>query len=203
MASSVFTKIKQELPFLQVRVTGGNDYYHQQLTYVSRHAKGRGIDFTITPATEANLDSVVDILKSFAKGENGNFRYIDEYRHLTKAGTADHFHISWGQGTEASKELQDAINTAPIAYTVSDINNQNPPNGNEREEIFKNKQQEIKNINREIKQLGGNVQFNPNPGGSYNDINPELSEARSYLKYLKDKKSNTYNPTIRLNPNQL
>ncbi len=203
MASSVFTKIKQELPFLQVRVTGGNDYYHQQLTYVSRHASGRGIDFTISPATEANLDSVVDILKSFAKGENGNFRYIDEYRHLTKAGTADHFHISWGQGTEASKELQDAIDTAPIAYTVDGINNQNPPNGNEREEIFKNKQQEIKNINREIKQLGGNVQFNPNPGGSYNDINPELSEARSYLRYLKDKNSNTYNPTIRLNSNQL
>ena len=56
------------------------------------------------------------------------------------------------------------------------------------EEIFKNKQQEIRNINGEIKQLGGSTQFNPNPGGPYNNINPELKDAREYLESLKRSK---------------
>ena len=68
----------------------------------------------------------------------------------------------------------------------------NPTNPNPQlqnsEERFKNKQQEIKSINREIKQLGGNTQFNSNPGGPYNNINPELKDAREYLESLKRSK---------------
>ena len=67
--------------------------------------------------------------------------------------------------------------------------------------MYKAKQQEIKDINKEILELGGTRQFNPNiaedgngGGYSYNDINPELQEAREYRNYLKSQNA-PYGPT--------
>ncbi len=108
-ASALFTTIKSELPTLQIRVTGGNDIYHQNLAYVSRHKNANALDFTISPSTPANLDALVNILQRYAAGNNPNFRFIDEYRNLTAAGTANHIHISWGAGTESQKELNKAL----------------------------------------------------------------------------------------------
>jgi len=108
-ASNVLTTIKKELPSLQVKVTSGNDAYHQQLSYISRHKKANAIDFVITPSTPNNLDAVVKILQRYAAGNAPYFRFIDEYRNLTKAGTANHFHISWGVGTESQSEINKAI----------------------------------------------------------------------------------------------
>ena len=104
-AESVFKEIKKQLPSLKVRVTGGNDAYHQNLKYNSRHKTGRGLDFTISPASEFNLNIIVKILEKFMFANSPNFRFIDEYRRLTSAGTANHFHISWGAGTEAQATL--------------------------------------------------------------------------------------------------
>jgi hypothetical protein len=108
-SAALFTTIKSELPTLQIRVTGGNDLYHQNLSYVSRHKNANALDFTISPSTPANLDAVVNILQRYAAGNNPNFRFIDEYRNLTAAGTANHIHISWGAGTESQKELNKAL----------------------------------------------------------------------------------------------
>tara|TARA_R110002012_G_scaffold287256_1_gene479534 strand:+ start:135 stop:3437 length:3303 start_codon:yes stop_codon:yes gene_type:complete len=102
---AVFKEIKKQLPSLKVRVTSGNDAYHQNLNYNSRHKKGNGLDFTISPSSEFNLNAVVEILEKFAFANNPKFRFIDEYRRLTSAGTANHFHISWGAGTEAQATL--------------------------------------------------------------------------------------------------
>jgi len=108
-ASSLFNTIKQELPNLQIRVTGGNDKYHKGLGYESRHSKANAIDFTIAPKTEDNLDKVVKILQRYAAGNAPNFRFIDEYRNLSSAGSGNHFHISFGAGTEGQTTLNNAL----------------------------------------------------------------------------------------------
>ena len=108
-ASSLFRKIKELYPTYNIKVTGGNDAYHQNLSYNSRHKSGRGLDFVVTPSNEEALDNIVKILKGFAAGSGyPNFRFIDEYRRLTSAGTANHFHISWGSGTEAKNTIEKA-----------------------------------------------------------------------------------------------
>ena len=106
--SSVLNTIKTELPSVKVIITGGNDKYHKTLSYNSRHKMGNAIDLVISPNNVATLDKVVTILQRYAAGNSPNFRFIDEYRHLTKAGTGNHFHLSWGTGTESQNELDKA-----------------------------------------------------------------------------------------------
>jgi hypothetical protein len=107
--SSVLTTIKKELPSVKIKVTGGNDNYHQNLNYNSRHKIGNAIDLTVSPSDSKTLDKVVNILQRYAAGNSPNFRFIDEYRHLTSAGTGNHFHLSWGAGTESQNELNKAL----------------------------------------------------------------------------------------------
>jgi len=107
--SHVLRTIKQQLPNVRVIITGGNDKYHQKLSYNSRHKMGNAIDLVVSPRDNQTLDSVVRILRQYAAGNNPNFRFIDEYRHLSKAGTGNHFHISWGSGNEAQAELNKAV----------------------------------------------------------------------------------------------
>jgi hypothetical protein len=111
-ASQVLTTIKKELPQLQVTITSGNDNFHQRLTSDSRHKRSNAIDFVISPSITSNLDAVVKILQRYAAGNAPNFRFIDEYRNLTKNGTGNHFHISWGVGTESQVELNKALTLA-------------------------------------------------------------------------------------------
>ena len=106
---AVVLKLKQLMPTLKLRFTGGNDTFHQRLTYNSRHKAGRGLDFTIFPSTNANLTQVETILKGFAAGNDPNFRFINEYATPTKAASGNHFHMSWGPGTEAQGTLQNAL----------------------------------------------------------------------------------------------
>ena len=109
---SVLTTIKSLLPSLSITVTGGNDLYHQQLSYNSRHSRGTGIDFVISPATPSNVNEIENILLGYAAGNNPNFRFINEYASPTKAATAKHFHISWGPGTESQSTVIRAIKLA-------------------------------------------------------------------------------------------
>jgi len=106
---AVFRKIKRNMPDLKIKVTGGNDIYHQGLDYTSRHKLGRGLDFVIRPATETNIRKVDKILRGFLAGENDLARFINEYDSPTKAATAKHFHISWGKGTEAAKTVKESV----------------------------------------------------------------------------------------------
>ena len=109
MGIAVFKQIKATLPNLNIIVTGGNDRYHQNLNYNSRHKVGRGLDFVISPSTQSDVDKVVTILQGFAIGANPNFRYLNEYNNPTFAATAQHFHISWGPGTEGGSNLTAAL----------------------------------------------------------------------------------------------
>lgn len=116
---SVFKKIKELYPTYKIIVSGGNDFYHHQLGYISRHTMGNAMDFVVYPHKDHDLDNIVNILRGFAKGLNPNFRFIDEYRHLTSAGTGDHFHMSWGKGTEGQSSLTEALNNSPVSYNMT------------------------------------------------------------------------------------
>jgi len=106
-AIAVFRTIKNTTG-IGVTVTGGNDLYHQRLPSNSRHKTGRGVDFVITPSNESNVKRIEDILKGFAAGNYSEARYLNEYNNPTIAATGKHFHISWGIGTEAKANIDNA-----------------------------------------------------------------------------------------------
>ena len=91
-----------------------------------------------------------------------------------------------------------------ITDPTQDINTNTSVDGKNREDIYKNKQLEIDKINKEIIKLGDSEQFNPNiaEGSAYNNINPELQDARDYLKDLKASRAK-YGSTVILRNNQL
>ena len=103
MGIAVARKLKELIPGLKVTFTGGNDEFHQRLSYSSRHRRGTALDFIIFPMIAKN--QVEDILQGFAAGNAPNFRYLNEYDSPTIAASGKHFHISWGTGTEAQSNL--------------------------------------------------------------------------------------------------
>ena len=103
-ASSVFKVIKKQLPNLNITVTGGNDRYHQKLSYKSSHSLGTGLDIAISPATSANKKSVDTILGGFAAGnQNLIVSFINEYDYPSSAATGGHFHLRIGGKIESKR----------------------------------------------------------------------------------------------------
>lgn len=108
-AINVFKKVKELYPVIKIKVTSGNDKFHQTLSYNSRHKKGNALDFVITPANRTDIKNIENILKGYAANGSGKARFLNEYKDPTKAATGFHFHLSWGLGTEGSKEINQAI----------------------------------------------------------------------------------------------
>lgn len=121
MGIAVMKKIKEKVPNVTVTMTGGNDLYHSRFPN-SRHNKGRGLDFVISPPTKENIAKVKEVLQGFAAGNQPNFKFIDEYANPTRNASGRHFHFSWGQGTEGSKDVSQALALAKVnkikKYTV-------------------------------------------------------------------------------------
>lgn len=109
MGIAVAKKIKEEVPNVTLIFTGGNDLYHQKLSYNSRHKRGTGLDMVVSPYSQSNVNAVLKVLQGFAAGNSPNFRFIDEYRRSTQAATAPHFHFSWGPGTEGKYDYDKAL----------------------------------------------------------------------------------------------
>lgn len=109
-ASSVFRKIKELYPDIVVTVTGGNDAYHQKLSYTSSHKLGNGLDFVIKPLTSANKNAVDKILGGFVGGnQDQTVSFINEYDHPSSAATAGHFHIRIGGRLEGGSRTKKYI----------------------------------------------------------------------------------------------
>ena len=123
LASAFFTTIKEKYPNYKIRVTGGNDYFHHQTTKTvnpkqpdekilwnpySLHTKGNGLDFVVWPSKEEDLDNIVNILRGYVAGDT-QFRFIDEYRKITKNKTKNHFHISYGGEAAGYREMKKAL----------------------------------------------------------------------------------------------
>lgn len=91
---AILQDIKDKHPSYAVTLTGGNDEYHQKLSYNSRHKSGYAMDFVVSPSKNPkDLDNIVLILESFKKKYNPKGVYIDEYRRPSSAATAGHFHV--------------------------------------------------------------------------------------------------------------
>ena len=88
-SKEIFTKLKTALQGIKVelRVTGGNDKYHQNKGGTSRHITGKGMDFVIRPYNNETRTIVENTLGSISQ-----IKYINEYERVTKNRTADHFH---------------------------------------------------------------------------------------------------------------
>jgi len=95
----VINEIKRELPDAELAFTGGNDIFHQNLGYKSNHTYGNAMDFVVKP--RSYVSQIEEILHGIS-GSPANyrfdgeplFRFINEYAHISKAGTAPHFHIT-------------------------------------------------------------------------------------------------------------
>ena len=111
-ASSVLREIKKQIPTLQVKITGGNDRYHQNLKYKSSHSSGQGLDIAISPATPATKKAVDTILGGFAAGnQNLIVSFINEYDYPSSAATGGHFHLRIG-GKIESKRISSFVSLA-------------------------------------------------------------------------------------------
>lgn len=100
--------VKSQVPAVKLKFTGGNDKYHQKLSYNSRHKSGRALDFVISPFSTSNYNKVKDILYGLAAGNDDVVRFLDEYKKMTAAATGQHFHLSFGKGSEGKATLKEA-----------------------------------------------------------------------------------------------
>ena len=190
MGDAVLRKIKELYPSYKLEITGGNDHFHQDKAKGSRHTRGKGLDFVLTPRgsqTTQQLNNIVGVLEGFARGENPNFRFIDEYRHLSKKGTGDHFHISWGRGTEAQSALNLALKKSGPSYYINLLSSNDPSIKKEAQQRDKDIA-ELKKLNAEIKSYNGEpfgirtqfsqTRFSPN-------FPEDLISARKAVEFLR------------------
>jgi hypothetical protein len=105
LGAAVARRLKEVLPGSVLTFTSGNDAYHQNLTYISRHTLGRGLDFVVSNPNKETFKIIDSELDRFVLANDPNVRYINEYKTATAAATAGHYHISWGAGTEALDTL--------------------------------------------------------------------------------------------------
>jgi hypothetical protein len=111
----ILAEFKKIAPDVKVTVTGGNDAFHHNLSYVSRHAKGQAIDLTVNPNTTETRQQLMSVLDRVSDGTPG-FSYIDEYSNPTKAATGGHFHLSYGSNPE-NQRTANAKTDNPIEIT--------------------------------------------------------------------------------------
>jgi hypothetical protein len=94
IGKAILEEFKRVSPTTKVRITSGNDAFHHNLSYVSRHARGEALDFTISPNSNEEHDKFLEILNRVAAGNPG-FSYIDEYKNPSSSSTGGHFHVSY------------------------------------------------------------------------------------------------------------
>jgi hypothetical protein len=109
----VLGEVIEEVPEISsIRITGGNDAYHQCRTKSSYHKTGNAFDFTINPPTAANLSAVNTVLLEYSAGTNGRVRFKNEYEPGQQGSTTtgDHFHVQLGGtgGSGGRKNFADA-----------------------------------------------------------------------------------------------
>ena len=121
-AESVFRKIKELYPGIQVTVTGGNDLFHQNLNSASSHKSGNGLDFTISPNNQENRNKVEKIVLGYVV-QNPNIWVINEYNNPSISSTGGHFHIRIGQDKSGADRIAEAREQAErnelITYSLT------------------------------------------------------------------------------------
>lgn len=109
----ILDEFKKVAPKVKVTVTSGNDAFHHNLSYVSRHTKGQAIDITVSPDNKESRSLMIDVLNRISAGNPG-FSYIDEYSKPSGSATGGHFHISYGPGQPETKATANVKHDEPI-----------------------------------------------------------------------------------------
>jgi peptidoglycan hydrolase-like protein with peptidoglycan-binding domain len=105
ISGNIFKQIKAKLPDIHITVTAGNDRFHQNLGYMSKHKMGQSIDFTINPYNSENNQIITKILDS-VKSALPKFKYINEYINPSRNSTGGHYHIEYGDGVVEVKNME-------------------------------------------------------------------------------------------------
>ena len=96
-AIEVFDNIHRNLPDLRLRITGGNDLYHQNNlnSAASRHRSGNAIDFVLENDTsEETINKLKDVLSAFIIDPSSKIWYLDEYGNPSEHSSGSHIHLS-------------------------------------------------------------------------------------------------------------
>jgi hypothetical protein len=110
IVSEILKEYKQTNPDVNIRITGGNDKYHQDLSYNSKHKTGNAIDVTIEPYNSKNANDFINIVKKFIQ-KYPKLGFRDEYTNPSKAATGKHFHLEYGSGGILSPSKDTGIPT--------------------------------------------------------------------------------------------
>lgn len=110
-------------------LTGGNDYYHHTLGYVSNHTRGLAMDFVVIDANASKDNTTLKAFDRVMHGIQGNpaneirwsdgrrypiFRFINEFIHPSSASTAGHYHFIAGI-KDGTKESMSANARVPLS----------------------------------------------------------------------------------------
>lgn len=98
IVSNILKDFKETNPNVQVVVTSGNDKFHQNVGYNSKHSQGNAVDVVLKPYTNEIGNSFIQILNKYKSSDN-KFSFIDEYTNPSKASTGGHFHLQYSDGT--------------------------------------------------------------------------------------------------------
>jgi len=110
IVDQILNDFHSKYPNVKVTITSGNDKFHSNLKYKSKHSEGLAVDLTLDPYTNETSDEFESVLNSF-KSKNPSFNYVNEYKHPSGSATAGHFHLQSGtltsspEGNVGSKEM--------------------------------------------------------------------------------------------------
>ena len=110
IVSEILKEYKKTNPDVNVIVTGGNDKYHQGLSYNSKHKTGNAIDVTIEPYTSKNANDFITIVKQFIQ-KYPKLAFMDEYTNPSKASTGKHFHLEFNSEGVANNNISKTTDT--------------------------------------------------------------------------------------------
>lgn len=99
IVSGILKDFKEINPDVNVVVTAGNDDYHQNVGYTSKHSKGNAVDLVLKPYNSQTSSAFIGVLNKY-KQKNNKFNFIDEYKNPSKGATGGHFHLEYGDNTK-------------------------------------------------------------------------------------------------------
>ena len=169
----ILKDFKQSNPNVKVTVTAGNDLYHQNLGYPSKHKMGQAVDLTLSPS-DSDIKKAFENLCNSYEQKDHNLKVINEYDHPSGAATGPHFHIEYGTGgvpqNNVKKNLTgDGQNISGIAATPNMLNKLG--------ELLKQRGVKPEELTKLIDPVisGG--------GGLFTDL--DLTSEQDYVKYGK------------------
>jgi hypothetical protein len=104
IVSEILKEYKKTNPDVSVKITGGNDKYHQGLSYNSKHKTGNAIDATIEPYNSKNANDFITIVKKFIQ-KYPKLGFRDEYTNPSNAATGKHFHLEYNSEGVANNNV--------------------------------------------------------------------------------------------------